>query len=80
MFKEKLFDILFGLFYIILFSLQALPGLAVVLFGVNTAMFWIMCAVGACALVIQAIKFPCVMVRFWNVGMIGMLILSLVLW
>ena len=76
MLKEKIEDVLFVVFYLILFPLQVLPNMAVLIFGVQSIWFWVMCAIGFASMIAQAIKFPCVATRMWESGMFALFIAS----
>ena len=57
--KNKIEDILFSVWYIILFPLQMLPNIAMIWLETSNPLFWICCGIGVGALVAQSIQFPC---------------------
>jgi hypothetical protein len=77
-FKENAVDLLFSIFYIILFPLQMLPSFMVAFVGIGSVWFWVACAVGLIALITQFIKFPCFNIHLWNMASIWGFIGSLV--
>jgi hypothetical protein len=77
-FKENAVDLLFSIFYIILFPLQMLPSFMVAFVGTGSVWFWVACAVGLIALITQFFTFPCFGTRMWNSASIWALIVSLI--
>ena len=75
--KEKIIDALFSIFYIILFPLQMLPSLLVYFIGMDSPFFWIVCAIGLIALIVQNFKFPCIGSRLWSGGCVFGLIAAI---
>ena len=69
--KEKIIDVLFSTFYIILFPLQMLPSLTVIIVGSITPIFWILSAIGLVAMIVQNAKFPCFGIRLWSLGCVS---------
>lgn len=69
-FKERVGDMLFGIFYVSLFLLQALPHIAIVLLT-PSVLFYCMIIVGIAAGIVQNIKFPCFQNRIFSTGMLA---------
>ena len=78
-FKAKFEDVLFFIFYVSLFVLQALPSFVAAFVGSMSVIFWIACAVGVISMVLQFIKFPCVATRMWNCGMVAFTIVTILM-
>ena len=77
--KNIIDDILFAILYFGSFVLQIVPSIAIVSLSTTSIWFWLCCAVGLTALVVQAIKFPCFNTRIWRCGMVAMFIASLLM-
>ena len=76
--KHQISDFVFGVWYVLLFALQAIPHFAIV-FNAPTVWVVITIVIGSAALIAQFVKFPCFMTRTYNSAMIGLTIAAFIM-